>query len=110
MAGSQTTCTACGHDYDPESRGVQGPFHFLIRSLARDRDAMVRASGEWRSGVWRATDRCVEIYRDKVVAIDVLSVELDSLVFDPRTTDSATAGGCVWSTDAPTRRAITADL
>jgi hypothetical protein len=101
MAASPTRCAACGRDYDPDSRGVQGPFHFLIRRLARDPNTMVRAFGEWRSGAWRATDRCVEIYRDKVVPIDVLSVEADSLVFDPRTTESVAAGGCVWSTDAP---------
>jgi hypothetical protein len=41
--------------------------------------------------------------------MDVLSVtraaggneDLDSLVFDPRTTKSVAAGGCVWSTELP---------
>jgi hypothetical protein len=49
---NERVCGECGSTYDPATRGVAGPFHFLVVSVIPGPGTPVSVVGHWRSGAW----------------------------------------------------------
>jgi hypothetical protein len=101
-------CDVCQRTYDPGTRGIEGPFHFLICKLKRDPSGTIIAYGEWRSGVWSKSKRLRLLVDDRPHYLYVMSfiqtepeVQKDditkyALVLDPVRTADVLVQRCAW--------------